>query len=82
MFNEKISFRLFALSNLMAAFGGGMILGKGVKIIDTPYLQSGSLLAFFIGTVLGLVFLQSIPKKFSKFMGRLFSIFGGLLTAT
>lgn len=78
MLIEKISFRLFALSNLLAAFGGGMILGKGMGIIDTPYLQEGSLLAFFIGTVVGLVFLQAIPTRYSKPTGRFFSILGGL----
>ena len=63
-----------AFSNLMAAFGGGIILGKGVGIIDSPYFHNGSILAFFIGTVLGLVFLQSIPKQISKFAAPFFAI--------
>jgi hypothetical protein len=80
MLNKKISFRyyLFAFSNLIAAFGGGMILGKGAGIIKNHYLQGGSIFAFFIGTTLGLFFLQFIPSKFSKFIAKSFSISGGI----
>lgn len=69
---------LYAFSNLIAAFGGGMILGKGIGIIDNPYLQGGSLSAFFLGTVLGLLLLQFIPKKISNHFARYFSICGGI----
>ena len=76
LLNKNVSFRyyLFSISNLFAAFGGGLILGKGAGIIDYPYLQGGSILAFFIGTVIGLVFLQFIPEKISKFLAQFFSI--------
>lgn len=69
---------LFSLSNLMAAVGGGMILGKGVNAINIPFLQGSSLLAFFVGTVFGLGFLQLTPEKFSKIFTRWFSIAGGI----
>lgn len=68
---------LFSLANLSAAFGGGIILGKGVAIIDLPYLHASSILAFFIGTLLGLVFLQNIPDKRAKYFAKFFSINGG-----
>ena len=74
---QTSQYYLFAFSNFIAACGGGMILGKGIKIIATPLLQGGSLLAFFVGTVLGLIFLQSIPEKYSKLFSRWFSIGGG-----
>ncbi|OGT38920.1 MAG: hypothetical protein A3F12_01940 [Gammaproteobacteria bacterium RIFCSPHIGHO2_12_FULL_38_14] len=75
---KNFCYYLFSLSNLLAAFGGGTILGKGVGIIDIPYLQGGSILAFFVGTVIGLVFLQFIPKKISQPLARWFSICGGI----
>lgn len=67
-----------SFSNFIAAFGGGMILGKGVGIIDQPFLQGGSILAFFIGTTLGLAFLQIIPKKISSHIARSFSILAAI----
>jgi hypothetical protein len=30
---------LYAISNFLAAFGGGMILGKGVNVINISSLQ-------------------------------------------
>lgn len=80
LFSGNVSFRyyLFSISNLLAAFGGGLILGKGAGIIHYPYLQGGSILAFFIGTILGLVFLQFIPKKSSNFISQFFSISCGI----
>lgn len=80
MLNKRMSSRyyLFSLSNLIAAFGGGAILGKGVGVIDLPLLHGDSILAFFIGTLLGLVFLQGIPEKFSKPIAKFFSINCGL----
>lgn len=75
---EKLfEYYLFSLSNFIAAFGGGMILGKGVNVIDIPLLQGGSVLAFFIGTVLGLFFLQLIPNKLSINISKYLSIAGG-----
>ena len=59
----SLNYYFFSLSNLIAAFGGGLILGKGVGIINLPYLQGGSILAFFIGTIFGLLFLQFIPER-------------------
>ncbi len=80
MLNGNLSFRyyLFSISNLIAAFGGGLILGKGAGVIDFPYLHGGSIFAFFIGTILGLVFLQFIPKRLSKFLVNWFSISCGV----
>ncbi len=80
MFHNKESLRyyLFSLSNFLAAIGGGMILGKGVATIQIPFLHGGSLLAFLVGTVIGLFFLQLTPKKFSDIFSRWFSISGGI----
>ncbi len=69
---------LFSLSNFIAAFGGGMILGNGINVIRIPYLKNGSVLAFFIGSVLGLILLQLISKKLWNSVGRWFSLFGSL----
>lgn len=71
---QDIGYYFFALSNFIAALGGGMILGKGVGVIDNPFLQESSVLAFFVGTILGLIFLQLVPKKQSKYIARWFSI--------
>jgi hypothetical protein len=79
--NQKLNnCYLLAFSNLLAAFGGGLILGKGIACISAEYLKSGSILAFFTGTVLGLVFLQSIPASLSKSLTRFFSFFSGSLS--
>lgn len=72
--NLSLRYYLFSISNLFAAFGGGLVLGKGLGVIDIPYLQNGSVLAFFIGTIFGLIFLQFIPDKFSKLLSQSFSI--------
>lgn len=73
-----VRYYLFALSNFLAAFGGGMILGKGMGTITTTFVQGGSLLAFFVGTVLGLFFLQLVPEKWSKTFAYSFSFCGSL----
>ncbi len=73
-----LQYHSFAVANFLAAFGGGMILGKGIGVINTPFLQGGSLVAFFVGGVLGLIFLHSVPEKLSKSLARWFSIGGGL----
>lgn len=77
MRNTSLSLRyyLFSISNLLAAFGGGLVLGKGIGIINIPHLQNGSVLAFFIGTIFGLFFLQFVPRKLSTILSPLFSIF-------
>lgn len=50
MKNGNLSrYYLFSISNLLAAFGGGLILGQGLGVIDIPYLQHGSVLAFLLG---------------------------------
>ncbi|TAK77678.1 MAG: hypothetical protein EPO11_02340 [Gammaproteobacteria bacterium] len=76
--NQSTRYYLFSLSNLLAAFGGGTILGKGIGIINNTFLQGGSILSFFVGTIFGLIFLQFIPKKWSKTIACSFSICGGL----
>lgn len=80
MLNGNLSSRyyFFSISNLIAAFGGGLILGKGAGVIDFPYLHGGSILAFFIGTIFGLFFLQFIPKKSSNLLAKSFSIGCGI----
>ena len=37
---------LFSISNILAAFGGGLILGKATDVIMNPALHGGSILAF------------------------------------
>lgn len=78
MFSSR--YYLFSLSNLIAAFGGGTILGKCVGVIKGGMFQGGSVFAFFIGTVVGLAFLQLIPKKLAQSAGRWFSICGGIVS--
>src|SRR5579872_3598863 len=75
--NQSLHYYMSSISNFITAFGGGMILGKGVDIISSPYLQGGSILAFFVGSVLGLTFLQFIPKYLSTKISKWFSIYGG-----
>lgn len=74
------NYYLSSISNLLAAIGGGTILGKGVNVINNPFFQGGSILAFFVGTVFGLIFLQTIPKKISDLIARFFSILAGLIS--
>jgi hypothetical protein len=56
---QDIRYYFFSFSNFIAALGGGMILGKGVGIIDQPFLQGGSILAFFCGNYAGTFFLTN-----------------------
>jgi hypothetical protein len=80
MLNENLSSRyyLFSISNFIAAIGGGLILGKCASVIDYPGLKGSSIFAFFIGAILGLIFLQFIPKKLSKSLAKSFSIGCGI----
>lgn len=80
--NNPVQYYLFSFSNLLAAFGGGMILGKGIGIIDIPILQGGSILAFFVGSVLGLFFLQFFPKKLAALDSSWFSLFTAFVSLT
>lgn len=73
---QLIRYYLFAFANFIAAVGGGTILGKGVGIIDAPFLKSGSVLALFAGCLLGLIYLQIASKKWSATIARWFSFFG------
>lgn len=77
---QEVKYYLSAISNFLAAVGGGMILGKGVNIIDTPFLHGGSILAFILGTTFGLLFLQIIPKKIATPIARWFSILAGVIS--
>lgn len=73
--NLSYSHGLFSFANLLAAFGGGMILGKGMGVIANAFLQGGTSLAFLMGTVLGLLFLMLMPKNLSKTMPKFFAFF-------
>lgn len=68
----------FFISNFIAALGGGAVLGKATHILDVSYLHGGGILAFFLGTVLGLVFLQVIPKRFSSHLAQGFAFGSGI----
>lgn len=74
---QSLQYYLFSLANFLAAFGGGMILGKGISVINSPFLHGGSMMAFFIGTVFGLALLQLIPKTLSALSAKWLSISGG-----
>lgn len=76
--NVFTRYYLFSSSNFLAAIGGGVVLGKGIGTLNIPYLQGSSILAFFVGTVFGLMLLQFSPKKFANLFSRWFSICGGL----
>ncbi len=77
--NEKSAhYYLLAIANFLAALGGGTILGKGIGIINSPYIHGSAILSFFVGSVLGLVFLQSIPKNWAKIVGYSFSALCGI----
>lgn len=78
MSNGSMGYFFFSFANLIAAFGGGLILGKGIGVLNSPYLQGDSILAFFIGTIIGLVFLQVIPKKWSTAFAKYFSVSCGI----
>lgn len=67
-----------ALANLLAAFGGGMVLGKGIGVLKGTLFEEGSVLAFFVGTVVGLVFLQWFPPRWAALSARWFSIGGAV----
>lgn len=75
-----VRYYLFSFSNFIAAFGGGMILGKGLHVIHTKFLHGGSILAFFVGSLLGLIFLHLIPDRLSRSMARWFSIYGAIMS--
>lgn len=76
--NTTTRYYFFSVSNFIAAWAGGTILGKGIGVINTPFIHGSSILAFFVGTVLGLIFLHIVPKKSSFVIARWFSILGGL----
>lgn len=67
---------LFSLANFLAAFGGGMILGKGVGVIDNVALHGSSVLAFLMGSVFGLGLLQYLEVSSKVRSG--FSVGGAL----
>lgn len=70
---EELKYYFYAISNFLAAFGGGMILGKGINVINISFLQGSSILAFFIGSALGLSLLKFLPQKWSSIIPPLFS---------
>ena len=72
-------YRLLSFGNFLAAIGGATVLGKGILCMhqDTVF-EDGSVLAFFVGTVLGMAFLLWIPKRWSGPMARWFSIGGAV----
>lgn len=63
MHKESLRYYLFSFSNFIAAFGGGMILGKSVGIIKNAYLQGDSVLAFFFRHSIGSYFFTTCSKK-------------------
>ena len=76
MFSETKDFKYYAFSfsNFIAALGGGTILGRGIDVINLPFLKGGTLVALGIGILFVLFFSQCIPEKYSKKIGPWFSI--------
>lgn len=72
-----LGYYYFSFSNFIAALAGGIILTKCIGIIDIPWLQGDSILAFFLGIVFGLILLQLLPKSMSVSFSRWFAICGG-----
>tara|TARA_Y100000588_G_scaffold394902_1_gene518193 strand:+ start:5030 stop:6283 length:1254 start_codon:yes stop_codon:yes gene_type:complete len=77
---KSTRYYFFSISNFFAAFGGGLILGKATDVIINPLLHGGSILAFFIGSLLGLSLLQVIPKKNSSLVTQTFSFGCGFIS--
>lgn len=71
---------ILSLSNFLSALGGGTILGKGIAVTTGSLFQGGSVLAWFIGIIFGLTFLELIPKKWAQALGKWFSILAALLS--
>ena len=65
---NQVSFILLttAFANFITAFGGGSVLGKAIGLIQLPFIHAGSLVAFFVGTVLGIYFLFWGFKKLKR----------------
>lgn len=57
--------RASGLANFIVAFGGAAVLGKAIGVVDLSFIQLGSLVAFFFGTVFGLIFLLKIKSAAS-----------------
>ena len=82
--NKKISFLfLVAIANLLAAFGGGTVLNQAIALaIDKEAFKiwdDGALIAFMIGTTIGLVLLGLINRIKSKW-SRASRMAGGYLS--
>lgn len=74
----QMRYYLFSFSNFLAAIGGGLILGKGISALNVSFVQSGSILAFFVGTVFGLGLLQFTPKRLGHTFSKWFSVAAAL----
>jgi hypothetical protein len=72
---------LFLAANLLAAFGGGTILARGIGVLKGTAFQEGSLLAFLVGTVVGLAFYRLIPSRLSTPVSQWFSVAGAVASA-
>lgn len=75
--NVKKGIVLLGIANLITAFGGGAVLGSSIKIISISFIDVSSLLAFFVGTLLGLLFLFK-PSLIKNTEDWLLPIFGSL----
>lgn len=53
-------------ANFVTAVGGAAVLGKAIHIIALPFMQAGSLLAFFFGAALGLLLLFTVCKEATR----------------
>ena len=64
----------FATANFVSAVGSGTLLSMGVKVMGVPLLLGGNVLAFLIGTVLGLLFLLRMKSAWNRFARVVFDL--------
>src|SRR4051812_28589386 len=72
---------LISTANLLAAIGGGALLGRTMGCLGAhPILRGDALLAFLGGTVLGALLLSRLPKHRSAELSAPLSLLSGILT--
>ena len=64
-------------ANFLAAFGGGTVLGAGVSVLKGTVYNNSSVLAFFVGAVIGIALLRWLPTKMAERLSDWLSILGG-----
>jgi hypothetical protein len=65
---------LLAFANFLAAIGGGAILSSGHESLKDSSLHNGPIVAFFVGTLIGLVFQLLVSERRSRSIAPWFSV--------